>query len=448
MAIISSRRSGAMRLVVPVFLGLLPGLAAATTTPPRACPADTVRQSSLTGSLRSREGKPLAFANVLLLQAADSSLVKATLSDAQGHFTFADVRPGSYRLRAQQLGYRDGRSAVVRVVGGAALTLPPLVLGAAAQALGEVQVLGRKPVIERQLDRFVVHVDQLPAVAGGSAYDVIKSTPGVTVTANDAISMQGKSGVLVLIDDRPVRLSQDALLNMLRNMPAESMQSLEVITTPPAKYDAEGNAGILNIRTKQRQQAGWNADLTLRGAQGHYSRYGGGAVAGIKQKRIDLNGSYFLGRTRSFEDITQYATQRVPGQPLPTELQAASHYVRTARYHDAKAQLDVKTGPKSSAGLVATLYVLGNPSAGTGTARTFTNAQPSDTTVLTQSRLATSSFNYSVDGYYTARLDSAGKTVSLDANYARFSTDQQQDFTNQTMDDTRAQPVGGAEQLR
>jgi hypothetical protein len=448
MAVISSRRSGAMRLVVPAFFVLLPGLAAATTTPLRAYPADTVRQGSLAGSLRSRDGKLLEFANVLLLRAADSSLVKATLSDRQGQFVFAEVRPGNYRLRAQQLGYRDGRSAVVRVAGGAPLTLPPLVLMPAAQTLGEVQVLGRKPVIERQLDRLVVNVDQLPAVAGGSAYDVIKSTPGVTVTANEAISMQGKSGVLVLIDDRPVRLSQDALVNMLRNMPAESMQSLEVITTPPAKYDAEGNAGILNIRTKQRQQAGWNADLTLRGAQGHYSRYSGGAVVGIKQKNIDLNGSYFLGRTRSFEDITQYATQRVPGQSLPTELQAASHYVRTARYHDAKAQLDIRTGPKSSAGLVANLYVLGNPSVGTGTARTFTNAQPSDTTVLTQSRLATSSFNYSVDGYYTARLDSAGKTVSLDANYARFGTDQQQDFTNQTMDDTRAQPVGAAEQLR
>lgn len=168
---------------------------------------------------------------------------------------------------------------------------------------------------------------------------------------------------------------------------------------------------------------------------------------GLKQKRIDLNGSYFLGRTRSFEDITQYATQREPGRP-PTELRAASHQLRTARYHDAKAQLDVKTGPKSSVGLVANLYIIGNPAEGTGTARTFVGAQPTDTTVLTQSRLNNSSFNYSVDGYYTARLDSVGKTVSVDANYARFGTDQQQDFSNQTVDEARAQPVGGPQQLR
>ena len=195
-------------------------------------------------------------------------------------------------------------------------------------------------------------------------------------------------------------------------------------------------------------QPGWNADLTLRGAQGHYSRYSGGAVVGIKQKRLDLNGSYFLGRTRSFEDITQYATQRGPGAARPSELRAASHQLRTARYHDAKGQLDVKTGPQSSAGLVGNLYVLGNPAEGTGTARTVRTGLPSDTTVLTNSLLNNSSYNYSVDGYYTTRLDSAGKTISLDASYARFGTDQQQDFSNQTVDEVRAQPVGGPDQLR
>ncbi|MDJ0366535.1 TonB-dependent receptor [Hymenobacter sp. H14-R3] len=454
----SSRRLGVMHLVVPAFLGLLPGLATSALAKPssltgaidslrKASPTDTVRTGGLTGRLQSLDGKPLEFANVLLLRAADSVLVKATLSDAQGRFALADVPPGRYRVRARQLGYRDGRSAVVRVVGGPPLALPPLVLAPAAQALGEVQVTGRKPVIERQIDRLIVNVDQLPAVAGGSAYDVIKSTPGVTVSATDAIGMQGKSGVLVLIDDRPVRLSPDALANMLRNMPAESIQTLEVITTPPAKYDAEGNAGILNIRTRQRQQPGWNTDLTLRGAQGHYSRYSGGAVVGIKRKAIDLNGSYFLGHTRSFEDITQYATQRAPGQ-APSELRSQSHQLRLARYHDAKAQLDVKTGPKSSAGLVANLYLLNNPAEGTGSARTVSSGQPTDTTVQIQSHLANSSFNYSVDGYYTVRLDSVGKTVSVDANYARFGTDQQQDFANQTVDEARAQPVGGPQQLR
>jgi hypothetical protein len=292
----------------------------------------------------------------------------------------------------------------------------------------------------------VLHVDQLPAVAGGSAFDVIKSAPGVTVTATDDLAMQGKNGVLVLIDDRPQRLSADALANMLRNMPAESIQTLEVITTPPAKYDAEGGAGILNIRTRQRQQPGWNADLTLRAGQGQYSRYGGGAVASLKRKKVELNGSYFLGRTRAFEAITQYATQRDPGR-RQSELRSDTRTVTTARYHDAKAQLDLQTGPRASAGLVATLYALANPALGTGTTHTLAGGQPSDTLIQTTSRLANTTYNYSVDGYYTVRLDTLGKAVSFDANYARYHSGQQQDFLNQLYRQV-AQPVGAAQPLR
>jgi hypothetical protein len=454
-----------MHLAVPVIValsGLWPTTAAALPAIPGSrvgdaashvlsahrSPADTLRGARLLGSVVDANRKPLEFANVLLLRAADSSVVSTRLTNAQGRFVFTGLAAGAYRLRAQQFGYLDGRSALVHVVEGATpLVLPPFVLATRPQQLSEVQVTGRKPVIERQLDRTVINVEQLPSTTGGSAYDVIKSAPGVTVTASDAITMQGKSGVLVLIDDRPVRLSQDALLNMLRNMPAESIEKLEVITTPPAKYEAEGNAGILNLRTKQRQQPGWNTDLTLRGAQGHYSRYSGGVVANVKQKAFELNGSYFLGRTRAFEDITQYSRQRSTGQP-EAELQSATRSVNTARYHDAKGQLDVKVGPKSSAGVVANLYLLANPALGTGTTRTLTGEQPSDTTLQTITTLGNDSYNYSVDGYYTTRLDSAGKSVALDANYARFHSNQQQDFTNQPYALLLDQPVGNPQLVR
>jgi hypothetical protein len=438
----------AMVAATPARPGSRVGEGASPTSCLRKLPADTLRGARLLGSVVDTKRKPLEFANVLLLRAADSSVVSTRLTDAQGRFVFTGLSPGAYRVRAQQLGYLDGRSVLVQVAVGTPLpVLPPLVLATRPQQLGEVQVTGRKPVIERQIDRTVLNVEQMPSAAGGSAYDVIKSAPGVTVTASDAITMQGKSGVLVLIDDRPVRLSQDALLNMLRNMPAESIQKLEIITTPPAKYEAEGNAGILNIRTKQRQQPGWNTDLTLRAAQGQYSRYSGGVVANVKQKAFELNGSYFLGRTRAFEDITQYSRQRGTGQP-EAELQSATRSVNTARYHDAKGQVDVKVGPKSSAGVIANLYLLANPALGTGTTHTLVAAQPSDTTLQTLTTLGNDSYNYSVDGYYTTRLDSAGKSIALDANYARFHSKQQQDFTNQPYAALLGQPVGSPQQVR
>ena len=411
-------------------------------------PADTLRLGQLRGSVGNPARESLPFANVLLLQAADSALVKSVLSDEKGQFIFSDVPPGTYRLRAQALGYRDSRSAPLIVTAGLAPpALPPLLLQPAAQQLGEVQVKARKPLIERQLDRLVLHVDQLPAVAGGTAYDVLKSAPGVTVTATDNIVLAGKSGVLVLLDDRPVRLSQEALMNMLRTMPAENIQQLEVITTPPARYDAEGGAGIVNIRTRRRPAPGWNADLTLRGGRGQYGRYGGGAVLSSKRKALELNASYFLGRTRSFEAIAQYARQRGPLRPA-TELRTANRAVNTTGYHDLKGQIDLQTGPRSSAGVVASLYALGNPNVASGNTQLLTAGLLSDTTLQTNSRVADASYNYSIDGYYTFKPDTLGTVLSVDANYARYQSNRNQNLENQGFNQANALPTGPAQQLR
>ena len=410
--------------------------------------ADTLRLGQLRGSVCNAAREPLEFANILLLQVADSSLIKTGLSDEKGRFSFADVRPGTYRLRVQALGYHDGRSAPLTVAAGVASPLlPPLLLLPAAQQLGDVLVTARKPLVERKIDRLVLNVDQLPAVAGGTAYDVIKSAPGVTVTATDNIVLAGKSGVLVLIDDRPVRLSQEALMNMLRTMPAENIQQLEVITTPPARYDAQGAAGILNIRTRQRREPGWNADLTLRGGQGQYGRYGGGAVLNSKRKAVELNASYFLGRTRSFEDIAQYARQRDPQRP-PTELRTANRAVSTTRYHDAKAQLDLQTGPRSNGGIVASFYAVDNPNTAGGTTQSFAAGQLSDTLIQTSSRAADASHNYSIDGYYTTKPDTLGTVISVDANYARYHSNRQQELANQCVSQRSSAAVGPLQPLR
>ena len=147
---------------------LSPALAAPASP---AQPADTVLRAGVRGQVINQQKQPLEFATVLLRRAGDSTLVSSSLSDEQGRFQFGQLAAGRYYVHVKQLGYRDGRSAVVQVVAGApGLRLAPLVLAAAAQVLAEVQVTGRRPPIERQIDRMVVHVDQLPTAAGGSGW--------------------------------------------------------------------------------------------------------------------------------------------------------------------------------------------------------------------------------------------------------------------------------------
>jgi len=393
---------------------------------------DTTLVRIVRGSVLDKTGKGLEFSTIHLLRHSDSTHVVTVVSDESGRFEFSAVRTGDYLLKATQLSYVDAYSPSFRVEAGEGpVMLPPLIVTESSLRLGEVVVVGQKQLIERQIDRFVVNVDAMPAAAGGSVYDVLKNSPGVTVNSTESISMMGKTGVVVMIDDRPVKMSSDALLNMLKNMPAESISSLEVITTPPARYEAEGDAGLINIRTKRRKTEGWNAELSVRGGKGQYTRYGGGAVLNVKQGIFDFNGSYFVGHATTFQNITQRAAFRRAGQADAfSNVLSQTYLLNKATSHDAKVQMDVKTGERSALGLVVTAFSIPNSTRSDNSSVNQLRTVQLDTTVNTFSKLSDDSRNYSMDGYYKTALDTLGRELSVDANYARFASDKDQHFTN------------------
>ncbi|MFD2786003.1 TonB-dependent receptor [Hymenobacter rubripertinctus] len=377
---------------------------------PASCsvmPTDTTRARPVRGSVADKAQKGLEFSTVHLLRHSDSTHVATVMSDEKGAFEFPAVRPGEYLVKVTQLSYTDTYLPFFRVESGEGiLQLPPIVMGEFALGLDEVVVVGEKQVIERQIDRFVVNVGAMPVAAGGSVYDVLKSSPGVTVNSTESITMMGKTGVIVMIDDRPVKMSSDALLNMLKNMPAESVSPLEVITTPPARYEAQGDAGIINIRTKRRKTEGWNADLSLRGGQGRYSRYSGGGVLNVKKRMIDFNLSYFAGRVRNFQNIGQRATFRRTGQAeVFSDVLSQTYLINTATSQDLKAQADIKTGKRSAMGIAATAFRLPNPACSDNTSSDLLRTAQLDTTVNTLSQLNDIYRSYSLDGYYKTALD-------------------------------------------
>jgi hypothetical protein len=394
---------------------------------------DTTRGRVIRGLTYDKDEKGLEFTTLHLLTRKDSTHVATVLSDIAGRFEFPAVLPGEYLIKATQISYKDTYTPAFQVTQDQGpVQLSPIVLERSTLLLKEVQVTGRKQLIERQVDRFVVNVDAMPAAAGGSVYDVLKNSPGVTVTSTEAISMMGKSGVVVMIDDRPVQMTPEALLNMLKSMPTESIQTLEVITTPPARFEAEGNAGIINIRTKKRQTEGWNTSLSLRGGQGRYTRYSGGGILNVKKGIFDFNGSYFTGRARSFQRINQQATFRQTGQQEAfSNILSDTYQTNTAFSHDVKTQIDIKTGKSSNAGIVATGFILNNPTNSDNTSINLLSRTQGDTTVNTHSRLNDLFYNYSLDAYYKTSLDTLGKELSLDANYAKFASDKDQKFTNE-----------------
>jgi outer membrane receptor protein involved in Fe transport len=295
-------------------------------------------QTRLTGSIWDGSGKPVPFASIALLRSPDSSLVKGTISRESGSYFLDNIRPGQYRLVASAVGYAPGRSELV-LVGTTPVQLPALTLQEATKSLREITVSAQKPLFEQQIDRLVVNVQSSITAAGGSVLDILERSPGITVNRqNNSLTMSGKGGVMVMVNGKLTRLPVATVMEILAGMTASDIERIELITTPPARYDAEGDAGLINIVTKKNSAYGTNGNLAVTFGYGWYERPSITLNLNHRQQKLNLYGSYSFVRNRSWEE---YALNRVVSQtdgPLLTDIVSNRYTLRTI--HTARIGFD------------------------------------------------------------------------------------------------------------
>ncbi|OGX91818.1 hypothetical protein BEN49_18415 [Hymenobacter coccineus] len=230
-----------------------------------AAQAPAPGSGSITGTvLDSLTRQPVPFATVVLLPPAPSEKTVAGQSaDEQGHFALTKVKAGSYRLRVSFVGY-GVRTQAVTVADGA-LALGPIRLPATAQRLGEAVVVAQRPLMEVKPDRLVYNAEQDVTNAGGTAQDVLRKAPLLAIDGDDNVTMRGNSNFKVLINNKPSPTLAANLKEALKSIPADQIKSVEIITTPPAKYDGEGTAGIINIILKKGAKQGLNGTVAANG---------------------------------------------------------------------------------------------------------------------------------------------------------------------------------------
>lgn len=217
------------------------------------------------GVLRdSSDRKPMEFASVALLKVRDSSVVGGALTDDKGQFRMEDVMPGRYFIRITSIGYRQLDSKPFMLNPQEPLKdfgnvwMPP-----SSRMLKETEIVGEKVEYVNSLDKKVYNVDKTMINAGGSVSEVLQNIPSVNVDIDGKISLRGSEQVTVLIDGKPAGLTGDNRGSILQQLPAGTIDQIEVITNPSAKYDAEGTSGIINIKTKKDKNQGINGTATV-----------------------------------------------------------------------------------------------------------------------------------------------------------------------------------------
>ncbi|MEL6392637.1 MAG: carboxypeptidase-like regulatory domain-containing protein, partial [Bacteroidota bacterium] len=231
---------------------------------------------TIKGQVLDDELEPLAFANVLLLQAVDSSLVKGVITELDGTFVIDGIDAGQYHLSFSMIGYTSQKQ-VINLTTDQPLWVADLVqLTSDIATLNEVEVKAERPLYEQQIDRLVVNVRQSVTSVGGNALQVLSKSPGVRIDGmNNQIMLDGNQGVIVQINGKRSRIDGSALIQLLQSMPASNIDKIELISTPPASYDAEGVAGIINIVLVKNLEEGTNGNLSLNIGYGERPKFGG-----------------------------------------------------------------------------------------------------------------------------------------------------------------------------
>lgn len=312
-----------------------------------------VQAQEITGTVTDPASAPLAGANVVLLSRADSSWVQGTACTQDGKFSFNSISPGPYLLGFSIIGYKLRYLPVN--LSGSKTDVGNVTMEPDETLLSEVQVKAYKPLFEQKIDRMVVNVQNSITSVGGNVLEVLQRSPGILVNREQGtLSMSGKDGVNVMINGKMNYMPATALMSMLEGMNAAIVEKIELITTPPAKYDAGGNAGYINIVLRQTPDAGFNGGYALTAGAFYGHTLNGTFDFNYRRGRTNLYGG--LGSSGRGQAVDFYLYRQVRRQSGTYENISTSR--RDGRNFDNNIRLgyDYEFSKKVIAGVLVSGY--------------------------------------------------------------------------------------------
>jgi len=383
----------------------------------------------LSGKVLDEKNAGMAYASVSLLQAQDSTLIKGSITEDNGSYLFNNLPDGNYLIAINMIGYgkvfkgpyQITAARKTHVIGDVRL-LPT------SKQLSTVNVVSRKPLVERQVDKTVLNIENSVLAAGNTALEILQKAPGVSVDKDGNISLRGKKGVMVMLDGKPTYMSSDQLANLLRATEGNAIQSIELITNPSSKYDAAGNSGIINIKLKKNRNYGTNGSVNAGAGYGRYYKASTGLSLNHREKKFNVFGDINYQRRKSFHNldidrINNTATDQ-------TYFTQTSEQLSLRKNYNFKGGLDYFINDNHTIGVA----VNGYRSTGWREANVLTligsSPMQTDSSVVA---FNPNDFKYTGITYnvnYKGVIDTAGQELNADMDFSKYSSDQTNNYNN------------------
>jgi iron complex outermembrane receptor protein len=386
---------------------------------------------NITGVIKDNEDKNLVNATVSLLRAKDSGVVKLAVSDKEGSFRFNNIKQGKYLLSAAYVGFNTRYSPVFEVT-ATDVDIPSLALAKKGGDLKDVTVSTRKQMVEVKADKTIFNVEGTINAIGQDVLELLRKAPGVQIDKDDNLSISGKNGVQVFIDGKPSPLAGKDLAEYLKSLQSAQVELIEIITNPSAKYEAAGNAGIINIRLKRDKTLGTNGSVNGGYGIGIYSKYNAGIALNHRDKKINLFGNYNYNRNMNESPFNGYR------ELLDSVYDQRNMFFNKNQNHNFKAGIDFILNKMNTLGFMV------NGSRGLPRNNSFTNTLISDRSTKTVNKQLNASnyttghrqnTNYNVNYKYSN--PAKGKDFNIDADYANYDI-----ITDQTLKNTETNVSG------
>jgi len=365
--------------------------------------------------------KPIEAATVNLLRAKDSSIVKIAVSNKDGIFEIEKIANAKYWVAVQSVGYKKFYSEAFELTPAKnEITLKAIALSSLDKQLTDVVVTSKKPLVEIKLDRTIVNVEASVTNVGSTALEVLEKSPGITVDKDGNISLKGKSGVVVLVDGKPSYLGAADLANMLRSMSSNQLDQIEIMTNPPAKFDASGNAGVINIKTKKTKLKGLNGSVTVGYGQGVYPKTNQSVNMNYRDGKWNLFGNYSYNYRRGFQELDLERKFINSSKQLVSIFNQNSLMTDERNGHSAKFGADFFATKNTTYGFVVNGFNNHTARTGNSDTRIYDATNNLKNITIADVPSAQNFNNLSTNFNFRHQFDSTGKEITIDIDYAGY----------------------------